>query len=116
MSIGANRRLEFSQATRKAAWERARGTCECGCARPFGKHPRERPEFHHRIEAISGGDNSLENCLCIRVDCHKAITASQSAPKAAKIRREDKRQRGLERRKKKIPYRRFNGDAVYPED
>lgn len=106
-------RQEFPQSVRKAAWVRANGSCECGCGRLFGSHPKERPEYHHRIEAALGGDNSLENCLCIRADCHKAITAAESAPKAAKVRREDKRRRGLEAPKRKIPYRRFNGEPVW---
>lgn len=107
-------RREFSLATKKAAKERAGDTCECGCGRPFGDHPKERPEYHHAIEAYKGGDNSLENCLCIRVDCHAAITATESAPGAAKVRREDKRRAGLTARKAKIPYRRFDGTPVNP--
>jgi 5-methylcytosine-specific restriction protein A len=107
-------RLEFSQATRKAAWKRAGGYCECGCQRPFDlSHPKGCPDYHHRIEAFLGGDNSLDNCMCIRRDCHAAITATESAPKAAKVRREDKRRTGTERPKKTIPYRRFNGEAVW---
>jgi 5-methylcytosine-specific restriction protein A len=110
MNIGQNRRQEFSQKTRKAAWERADGTCECGCERPFDlNHPLGCPDYHHRIEAISGGDNSLDNCMCIRRDCHKAITATESAPKAAKIRREDKRKLGFEAQKRTIPGSKASG-------
>lgn len=96
-------RAEFSAKTRKAAWDRAGGTCECGCGRAFGKHPKERPEYHHRVEAALGGDASLENCWCIRADCHAAITAQVSAPRAAKVRRETKRQTGTGRTKRALP-------------
>ena len=97
-------RREFSQATRKAAWKRASGTCECGCGQPFDlNHPKGCPEYHHRIEAVLGGGNDLDNCMCIRRDCHAVITAKESAPKAAKVRREDKRRTGTDARKARIP-------------
>lgn len=96
-------RAEFSLKTKRAAFERAAGTCECGCGRTFGKHPAERPEYHHRVEAAIGGGNDLENCWCIRADCHKAITAQVSAPRAAKVRREGKRQNGLSAPKRRLP-------------
>jgi len=109
------KRAEFSLKTKQAAYQRAGGRCECGCERTFGKHPKERPEYHHRVEAILEGGNDLDNCWCIRADCHAAITANVSAPRAAKVRREDKRQTGLTRPKRKIPGRRFNGEPIYPE-
>ena len=109
-------RAEFTMKTKRAAWDRADGVCECGCGQPFGKHPKERPEYHHRVEAAIGGDNSLDNCWCIRADCHSAITSNVSAPRAAKVRREGKRQRGMTKPKRKMPYRRFNGDPVWPND
>jgi len=97
-------RREFPQSVRKAAWMRAAGTCECGCGQPFDlDHPKGCPEYHHRIEAVLGGSNDLENCMCIRRDCHAAITAKDSAPKAAKVRREDKRRLGLQAHKASIP-------------
>ena len=96
-------RAEFSLKTKQAAFERAAGTCECGCGRAFGKHPRERPEYHHRIEAALGGGNDLDNCWCIRADCHAAITAQVSAPRAAKVRREGKRQKNLTARTRLLP-------------
>lgn len=108
-------RREFSQKTMKAAYERSGGICECGCGRPFGEHPKERPEYHHIIEAGLGGGNGVDNCLCVRADCHKAITATDSAPKMAKVRRETRRRKGLTRKKRKIPYRLFDGTEVWPK-
>ena len=96
-------RQEFSMRVRKAAWERANGTCECGCDQPFGNHPKERPEYDHRVPAYLGGDNSLENCLCIRVDCHRAKTATEDTPRIVKARRGEKLRRGLTGPKRKIP-------------
>lgn len=109
-------RAEFSQKTKLAAWKRADGICECGCGQPFGKHPKERPEYHHRVEAALGGENCLENCMAIRADCHAGITAKDSAPRVAKARRGEKGRRGLTRKKRKMPYRKFDGTPVYPED
>ncbi len=91
-------RAEFSQKTKLSAWKRTGGICECGCGQPFGKHPKERPEYHHRVEAAIGGDNSLENCQCIRADCHSAITSKVSAPRVAKARRGEKERMGLKRK------------------
>ena len=96
-------RAEFSLATKIAAYERADGICECGCGQPFGEHPKERPEYHHRVEAALGGGNDLENCRCVRVDCHLKITASVSAPRVAKVRREKKRRKGWSAKKRLIP-------------
>lgn len=108
-------RQEFSVKTRQAAWKRADGVCECGCGRAFGKHPKERPVYDHIIPAKLGGDASLENCRAIRLDCHEAKTAEEDTPRIVKVRREDKRRKGLTARKTKIPYRRFDGTAVWPK-
>lgn len=97
-------RREFTAATKKAAWERAGGVCECGCRRPFEmEHPKGRPHYDHEIPAKSGGDNSLGNCRVIRVDCHQSKTAAQDMPVIQKIRREDKRRDGTGAKKRKIP-------------
>lgn len=96
-------RQEFPVKIRLAAWQRANGVCECGCERPFGKHPKERPEYDHAVEASLGGDNSLENCRCIRADCHAAKT-SDRAPALAKARRGEKDLAGLKPKpKRRLP-------------
>lgn len=108
-------RQEFSVKTRQQAWKRAEGICECGCGRAFGKHPKERPHYDHELPAKLGGDNSLENCRVVRIDCHEAKTASEDMPRIQKVRREDNRRRGTARKKKKIPYRRFDGTPVWKD-
>lgn len=95
-------RIEFSVRVRKAAWDRAQGRCECGCGRAFGKHPKERPEYHHRLAAYLGGEPTVENCLVVRWDCHRLLTDGQQ-PVFSKVRREEKRVTGTERKKAKIP-------------
>ena len=63
-------RDEFPVKVRRAAWVRARGVCECGCGREFGKHPKERPVYDHDLPAKLGGKATLENCRVLRWDCH----------------------------------------------
>ena len=108
-------RAEFPQAVRKAAWKRADGICECGCGRPFDlDHPKGCPTYDHELPDYLGGANDLDNCKCIRVDCHQTKTAQEDMPRIKKVRREQKRRTGTDRRKAKIPYRKFNGEPVWP--
>jgi len=105
-------RAEFSVATQKAAYARADGICECGCEQPFTEHPKGRPEYDHAIEDALRADNSLENCQCIRYDCHK-IKTKERAPVLAKVRREENRRMGIAPKKRGMSYRRFNDDPVW---
>lgn len=95
-------RAEFPVKVRKAAYERSGGKCEC-CGRPFGKHPKERPHYDHVLPDFLGGKPTLENCEVLRRDCHEAKTARDDTPKFAKVRREDKRRKGWQAPKRKIP-------------
>jgi len=88
-------RAEFSVATQKAAHKRSGGICECGCGRPFGEHPKERPEYDHDMPARLGGDASLENCKAIRRDCHNSKTAKEDLPRIVKVRRGEKDRMGI---------------------
>ncbi len=104
-------RHEFSVKTRKAAYDRANGICQCGCEMPFG---RERVEYDHELPDFLGGTNDLENCVAMRASCHRRKTNSDMAA-ISKTRRVINKQRGHTASKKKIPYRRFNGDPVWPD-
>ncbi len=96
-------RHEFSVATKKAAWERAGGICECGCGQPFTDHPKERPEYDHDLPDFLGGTNDLENCRVIRVCCHQVKTHGQDMTRIVKARRGQKDRANLKARKSKIP-------------
>jgi hypothetical protein len=70
------RRLEFTRKTKLARWLHAGGRCEilwdgkrCDVALAPG-----RVEYHHDIEAESGGDNSFGNARATCVQCHKLLT------------------------------------------
>ena len=94
-------RSEFSVKTRKAAWERCDGICECGCNLPIVG----RPEYDHRLACGLGGDNSLENCVVLSVKCHKIKTHTEDRPRMAKADRLYKKANGLMPQKRKWPSR-----------
>ena len=105
-------RREFPVSVKRAAWARAGGTCECGCERPFGDHPKERPHYDHAQPDNLGGAPTLDNCRVVRVDCHVAKTAGD-VKQIAKARRGEKARQGITAPKRKIPYRRFDGAPVW---
>ena len=96
-------RSEFPQSVRKAAYARSGGVCECGCGRPFTDHPKERPHYDHALPDFLGGTNDLENCEVLRIDCHQTKTYGRDMPHIVKVRRGEKKRKGLEKRKAKIP-------------
>jgi len=96
-------RAEFSVRVRKQAWDRANGVCECGCDQPFTKDPKDRPNYDHELPDFLGGTNDLENCKVIRFCCHHTKTKDVDTPRIVKARTADKKRKGLEPRKAKIP-------------
>lgn len=112
-------RREFPLAVKRAALARSGGNCECGCGRPFGEHPKERPHYDHVLPDFLGGKPDLENCEVLRVECHDAKTFKGDIPRIAKVRREEKRRNGLTAPKQKLPgskgspwKRKMNGAVV----
>lgn len=84
-------RREFTQATKKARYEHckdANGIPHCEyCGGLFSA--ANPPEYHHHVEAESGGDNSFENCRCIgKKCCHRGETSrfKTACAKADRIR------------------------------
>ena len=51
---------------RKALIDRSEGQCECGCGRIGAR-------AHRIIRGHNSGKYSLDNCLWLCVDCHKAV-------------------------------------------
>lgn len=96
-------RTEFSSATKRAAWDRAGGCCECGCGRLFTDHPTERPHYDHELSDALGGDISLKNCRVIRVDCHQAKTSGEDMPRIAKAKRGERKRPNIEALRRKLP-------------
>src|ERR1700753_2350140 len=73
--------LEFSRSNRRDALKRSGMLCEAVGPR-YGLEPGQRcnaslsrgVEFHHDLEAEFGGDNSLANCVCACIPCHRFVT------------------------------------------
>jgi 5-methylcytosine-specific restriction endonuclease McrA len=98
-------RIEFSVATRKAAWERCAGFCEeCRIFIEKG----QGPEYDHRVEAVLGGEATLKNCLVLCIPCHRAKTRER-APVLAKTARTERKSAGLTARKAVIPGSKASG-------
>jgi hypothetical protein len=57
------RQVDFSEKTKNRALEVAEGRCQrCWSASNL--------EFHHKVPAIHGGDNTFENCVVLCARCH----------------------------------------------
>ena len=92
-------RLEFTKATKLAAFQRSGGRCECGC----GLKVLGTPEYHHRIPAALGGSNDLDNCEVWDPKHHKQQTAEKDVPQIAKSRRVAEKRMGLRASKRPFP-------------
>ena len=113
-------RAEFTKATKRAARERAKGFCEARgerygflpdmrCGMPFG----HSVEFDHIILDANSHDNSLRNCACVCIPCHRWKTRYVDPPLAAKTLRQQDKHRGIKRPKRKSKYKRkVDGSTV----
>lgn len=96
-------RSEFTKATKRQALERSGGRCEAVGA-VYGLNPGQRcnsdfargKEFdHYPKRAADGGDNSLENCMCVCTQCHAFKTRTFDTPMAAKGKRVSDKHLGI---------------------
>jgi 5-methylcytosine-specific restriction endonuclease McrA len=79
----ALKRKEFSASTKKLAFYRAAGHCEiCTDEIAIGSC-----HFDHIIPAWMKDDNSLSNCACLCIPCHKTKTADRDVKNIAKVKR-----------------------------
>lgn len=106
-------RHEFSRTTKREALERSGYRCEatgprygfeegqrCNCSLSLGV------QFDHNVPDQLGGDNSLENCMAICVQCHRFKTRNDVKQIAKSKRQADKRF-GITAPKQKIQSRPF---------
>lgn len=97
-------RVDFSSPTKREAYRRSGGFCECHLVpwlrRPNGCGARlgDGNTFYEHIEpsAISGR-NDLENCAVLCKICWKEKTARYDLPVIAKSNRQRDRARGIKR-------------------
>jgi len=111
-----NRRMEFSEKTKREAWERSGGICQCGCMKPI----YTRAEYHHLVPASLNGMNNLANCMVMRERCHAKITHGggldgNSAVKKS-IRIAEKRAGLRAKRPGFRGWRTFSGEIRYARD
>jgi hypothetical protein len=108
-------RSEFSQATKKAALKRSNGRCEGiinadGERCPMIFNAANPCEFHHKVAAAAGGDNSLDNCLCLGGKCCHPKETKPFVKRIRKADRQSHESHWLKRNygKRKIPSRPFS--------
>ena len=84
-------RAEFSKRTRRDAFARAQGNCECCSMRIKAA----AVQYDHRIPCALGGDNSLDNCQVLCIPCHKDKTGKSDMRNIAKAVRISDREMGI---------------------
>lgn len=91
-------RTEFSRKTKQAALQRSGIKCEASGTR-YGMEEGQRcncslslgVQYDHDVPDQLGGDNSLENCRAICVQCHKIKTRGDIQQIRKSDRQRDKR-------------------------
>jgi hypothetical protein len=97
------RRREFTSETKRQAYERSGGICEChrvpwlptfgrGCGCALGPG---NVFYEHIIPDNIGGDNSLDNCAVLCKTCWRAKTDTYDLPVIADANRQRDRARGI---------------------
>ena len=102
-------RVEFTKATKLAAFRRALGRCE-GCG---GLLMPGRFQYDHRNPNEFSGDASLENCQVLCVGCHGGKTATRDIPAIAKSNRLRFRAAGIRPDRTIRAWRKFDGSPVF---
>lgn len=95
-------RREFTPATKRAAFERANGTCECHRV-PWLNRPNGcgvtlvtgQIFYEHVIPDRIRPDNSLDNCAALTTTCFREKTDSYDLPVIAKSNRVQDRARNI---------------------
>lgn len=98
-----HRRTEFTAETKRQAYARSGGVCECHRVRQLptygtgcGVRLSEGNTFYEHIEQdYFTSDNSLENCAVLVRTCWKLKTAAADLPAIAKSKRLRDRGRGI---------------------
>ena len=108
-------RKEFSRATKRAAWERSGGRCECVIDGLRCDAPVDTGCFiyEHLDPVWISDDASLDNCGVFCLPCAKAKTRKDVADIAKVKRIRDKRIKALASKRPFRGWRRFDGTVVY---
>lgn len=109
-------RRSLSPTARLRIFQEHRGVCDiCG---DLIDGVREPWDLDHRIPLALGGDDTDDNLRPVHGRCHRGKGSKTSADVAqiAKAKRVQRKHLGADKPKRKMPYRRFNGEIVYPEN
>lgn len=90
---GRRKGNEFSEKTKLQRWTLCDGRCEypgCGIKLFPGKC-----QCDHDIAVELGGDNSLENARWLCLAHHKGKTKNRDMPAIKKVRRQERREKGI---------------------
>lgn len=103
-------RLEFTAKTKRQAYARSRGICECHLVevlrRPDGcgaKLTDGRIRYEHILQDDIRQDNSLDNCAVLDLACWREKTDKHDLPVIAKANRIRDRARGIKRSRAPMP-------------
>lgn len=96
-----HRRSEFTAETKRQAFARSSGVCECHlmpeifpvpCGRPLG----EGNTFYEHVDPSRiSFRNDVDNCACLVRTCWKVKTATHDLPVIARVRKREDRSRGI---------------------
>lgn len=110
-----HRRNEFSKETKRLAFARSRGICEChripALKRPDGCGVALRAghiNYEHVDQDALGGSNELSNCAVLARNCWREKTDTIDLPLIAK----NNRQRDLVRDIRSTPWRPITGSKA----
>lgn len=119
-------RNNFSKETKRLAFERSGGICEChllakagipgfsvdGCGSELGIGNT----FYEHIETdYVSRRNDLDNCAALARTCWKLKTSTYDLPIIAKVKRNEDYAKGIKSDRKITGWRRFNGEPVQAE-
>lgn len=98
-----HRRNNFTNETKREAYARSGGVCECHlmpeifpvpCGRPLGEG---NTWYEHIDPDRISGRNDIENCAALTKTCGRFKSANYDAPTIARVRKREDRSRGIRR-------------------
>lgn len=102
---GTRGRLEFTSPTKRDAYKRSNGVCECHLIPHVFKTPCRqrltdgRVRYEHIICDAMDPDNSLGNCAVLTTACWRYKTDNYDLPVIAKMKRQGDRRQCIKSRK-----------------
>lgn len=109
--IGATPDTTAPPRVRLRVFERADGCCH-RCARKI--NAGERWTLEHLKALVNGGENRESN-LDVTCDWCLPEKNAEDVAEKSRVRRKRSKHVGVEKKKAKIPYRRFDGTPVWPD-